>query len=170
MNHGPSGQCALRGVPASVGQRHSRKWMDTRHSWQCALASLRWTASCSRSSYAWDVHKRSKPGTVHWPRCGQYAHISLYKTNVQINRELQDVHLTLRHSKDGQGRDRLLPSSWTRTVHKRGSRMEHSPPMLRQAQVRCCIVGSECQWRQERREPLCIPCRLVYRGQTKPTR
>ena len=123
--------------------------MDTRHSWQCALESLRWTATCSRSSYAW-MYTRSRPGSVHWPRCGQYIHIIV----VQVNRELQDVHLTLRHSKDGQGRDRLLPRSRIRTVHRRGSRMEHSPPMLRHARVRCCIAGSECQWRQVRHEPL----------------
>ena len=98
----------------------------------------------------WDVHNVQKP-----EQDDGRAAASTPKTwtNVQINRELQDVHLTLRHSKDGQGRDRL-PSSWIRTVHKRGNRMEHSPPMLRQAQVRCCIEGSERQWRQERREPL----------------
>ena len=78
----------------------------------------------------------------------------LYRQNLQINHELQNVHLTLRRSKDGQDQGRLPTCSWIRKVHKRGSRKERSPSMLRQAQVKCCIEGSECQWRRVRYEPL----------------
>ena len=116
-------------------------------------SGLRWTASCSRSSYAWGVHNVQNPEQFIGHAASTPISRSL-QTYLQINRELQDVHLTLRRSKDGQGQERFLPSSWIRTVHKRRSRMEHSPPMLRQAQVRCYIVGSECRWRRVWHEPL----------------
>ena len=123
-------------APASVGQRHSRRWMDTRHSWRCALKSLRRTALQS-SSYGRGVQ------IVH-----QYTLIAVCIDIMQAIRELHVTHLTLQHSKDEQDQDRLPLCKWKRIFHRRGSHMGRSSPMLRQAQVRCCIAGSERPWRR----------------------
>ena len=132
-------------APASVGQRHSRKWMDTRHSLRCALKSLRRTALQS-SSYGRGVHLVQNAeqfiGRTSTPL--SRFHIDI----MQVIFELHVTHPTLQCSKDEQDQDRLPFCKWIRISHRRGSHMGRNSPMLRQAQVRCCIAGSERPWRR----------------------
>ena len=69
---------------------------------------------------------------------------------MQVIFELHVTHPTLQCSKDEQDpdQDRLPFCKWIRISHRRGSHMGRNSPMLRQAQVRCCIAGSERPWRR----------------------
>ena len=144
-NLGPSWQCAPCGAPASVGQRHSRRW-GTHGTHVGVRSSLTEGLPCSQALTG-GVYASYKRGTVRRPH--QYTLVAVCINIVQVIRDLQVTHLTLQYSKDEQQDHVRLPlCRWTRNSHRRGSHMGRSSPMLRRARVRRCIAGSERPWRR----------------------